>query len=341
MKLPWCIGALSTLLLTASPAAEVVPAGTVLEVRLTSEVSSDKPSGSPVEGVIIAPVLMNGQPVISAGTRVTGVTADANPAQTAAQGTAEKSATLRLQFTKIVDRQGHEQPIDCVLESVDNARETVNAAGVITGIVPSQTYEARIDQGIGKLTNQHEGLAGLLTSVKGALLKQVDPSIDYKPGVEVTVKLTKALDWSWPPVGETVVPVNPAAALVQLVNSVPLQTIAQNPPKPSDITNLMFIGTAAQVQTAFQEAGWFTAAARDRGSEFETARAMIESRGYSEAPVSTLYLNGKPPDLTFEKQNNTFDKRHHIRIWLQSEQFQGKPVWMAAATHDISIVFSS
>jgi hypothetical protein len=120
----------------------------------------------------------------------------------------------------------------------------------------------------------------------------------------------------------------------------PIQTVAQSPPKPSDVTNLMFIGTAEQVQGAFQAAGWFAAAARGRSSEFETARAMIESRGYSEAPMSVLYLDGRPPDMTFEKQNNTFNKRHHIRIWLQSQQFEGKPVWMAAATHDISITFS-
>ena len=32
--------------------------------------------------------------------------------------------------------------------------------------------------------------------------------------------------------------------------------------------------------------------------------------------------------------------RHHIRIWQQGQQFDGKPVWVAAATHDISITFS-
>ena len=121
----------------------------------------------------------------------------------------------------------------------------------------------------------------------------------------------------------------------------PIQTVAQNPPSPSDLTNLNIIGSAEQVQTAFQNADWFAATTRDRSSEFETARAMIESRGYSDASVSTLYLNSKPPSLTFEKTNNTFNARHHIRIWLQPEQFEGKQVWMAAATHDTGITFSN
>ena len=75
-------------------------------------------------------------------------------------------------------------------------------------------------------------------------------------------------------------------------------------------------------------------------SKFETLRALAEDRGYSEAPVSILLLDGKPPDLVFEKTNNTFAQRHHLRIWRRPGNLQGKPVWAAAATHDIGIDFS-
>lgn len=320
--------------------AATVPAGTVLDIRLTSEASSDKPSGDTVSAVVIAPVIAAGAPVLPAGTRVTGLTADASAALAATDGNPEKPATLRLLFTKIIDRQGHQQTLVAVVQSVDNARETVDASGLITGITPSKTYEGRLDQGISKLANQHQGLADLLSSVKGAVLKQVNPAIDYKPGVELEVKLTEALNWPWPEAGENIPPITPAAGLLRLINAAPIRTIAQSPPSPSDLTNLMFIGSAEQIQAGFREAGWFAAAAKDRSSEFETARAMIENQGYSEAPMSTLYLSGKPPDMTFEKTNNTFNSRHHIRIWLQPELFNGKQVWMGAATHDTGITLS-
>jgi hypothetical protein len=32
--------------------------------------------------------------------------------------------------------------------------------------------------------------------------------------------------------------------------------------------------------------------------------------------------------------------RHHIRVWLRPQTFHGKPVWVSAATHDVSITFS-
>jgi LssY C-terminus len=51
-------------------------------------------------------------------------------------------------------------------------------------------------------------------------------------------------------------------------------------------------------------------------------------------------LEGKPADLVFEKTNNTFAQRHHLRLWRVRGAIEGKPVWVGAATHDTAIVFS-
>src|ERR1035438_6496503 len=66
-----------------------------------------------------------------------------------------------------------------------------------------------------------------------------------------------------------------------------------------------------------------------------------EDRGYSEAPVSILYRDGHPPEMVFEKLNNTFSKRDHLRIWLRPDRYQGRPAWVCAATHDTGIDFSA
>src|SRR5262249_30847637 len=130
------------------------------------------------------------------------------------------------------------------------------------------------------------------------------------------------------------------AELIRLVNALPFQTMAANPPQPSDLTNLMFIGSQERVAAAFAKAGWTTAEALSQKSGLETVRAIVEDRGYRQAPVSALLLDGRRPDLVFQKQNNTFAKRHHLRIWRRPEDFQGQQVWVAAATHDIAIEFS-
>ena len=314
-----------------------LPVGTEIDLRLTTEASSDKPSGATVSAVVIAPVLLNGVPALNAGAQLTGKTADAAAAKTPTDAGGEKPATLRIQFTKIADTSGRSQELSCTLASVDNAREKVDDSGLITGIVASQTYAGLLNTGLGKLTGQ---VGALLNTVKDSFLKDVDPSINYKPGVELTIKLTKELNWSTGAPASSVAAIAPADALGALVTASPFRTVAQNPPKPSDLTNLMFIGTQEQVQSAFKEAGWFTAAELSAISKAETARAIIENRGYSEAPMSVLYLDNRPPDMTYQKQNNTFDKRHHIRVWARPEKFNGQPVWVAAATHDTGITLS-
>ena len=325
---------------TPSAFAVSLPAGTILDLRLTTEVTSDKPAGQPVSAVVIAPVLVNGSPVIAFGTQLDGVTADAKADKPAADGSKEEPATLRLQLTKIHDKAGQSKALSCSLVGIDNAREAVDSSGLITGITASQTFTALADDGVNKVLEKNEQLGQLLSGIKGAIVKKANPTIDYKPGVEFTVKLTQALDWTPSTDARLPAAITPDGELKTLVAQEPFRTVALKPPSPSDMTNLMFIGTKEQVQQAFKEAGWFASDPQGRASTYHTAQAIIENRGYDEAPMSVLTLGGKTPDFTFEKQNNTFASRHHIRLWQMPQTFAGKPVFVAAATHDIKIYFS-
>jgi len=65
------------------------------------------------------------------------------------------------------------------------------------------------------------------------------------------------------------------------------------------------------------------------GSDFSPPVAVVQQ-----------LLDGRPPDLVFEKANNTFASRHHLRIWHRPDRFGGKEVWVCASTHDIGIDFS-
>lgn len=324
---------------TLAPSAQI-PAGTELELRLTAPVSSNQPSGAPVKAVVIAPVLLNGSPVLSAGTELTGTTADVTSFKAATGQEAESPATVRLNLSKIAAPGKSAKTVKASLVQVDNARETVDNSGTIIGIRESDTFGAQLDRGVKKLESKYAALGGLLNAVKDQIVKPVDPSIDFPAGVELKIKLTEPLDWNEPAAPLAAGPISPADQLAVTVNAQPFRTLAENPPSPSDMTNLMFLGTDEQVKTAFEKAGWFGADALSQTSKMETARAIIENRGYKEAPMSVLTLDGRPPDLALQKQTDTFAKRHHIRIWKRPDTFNGKPIWVAAATHDISITFS-
>lgn len=317
-------------------AAAEIPKGTELQIRLTTAIntSSAKPKQT-FEGVVIAPVVIGASVVLAAGVKVSGhiqnVTAAVQP---------DDQAVLELGFDQISDSAGHKANLAAKLVGIDNAREAIDTAGKITGIIASQTGSGRMDQGINKVAAQYPGLADLLGAIKQTVVKPADPNIDYEPGVEMTIQLTGPLTWSAAAGGFNVKSIEPADGLSRLVNSEPFRTVAEKPPRPSDMTNLMFLGSGQDIENAFQKAGWSAAAQLNSKSKLETFRAMAEQRGYQEAPVSTLLLEGRPPDLVFEKLNNTFAARHHLRIWRRPGLFQGKEVWVCAATHDIGIDYS-
>jgi hypothetical protein len=322
-------------LVAAAASAVTIPAGTIIQIRLTSEVTSQRPSGQPFTAVVTVPLFVNGAAVIAPGAELTGKTSDVKAASKP-----DEAATLKLDFSTIKPRNGQQQSIAAEVSSIDNARESVGSDGLITGIVASQTWYGRANEGISKVSNSHPGLADLLGSVRDAMVKQVDASITYSPGVDLEAKLTKPLDWKQPAASYSIAPIEPAAQLAALVAEEPNRTAAASPPAPSDLTNFMFIGSAEQLEAAFKAAGWAVAAERNHASTMETARAIIEDRGYKEAPVSLLTLDGKAPDYVFQKQNNTFAMRHHIRIWRRAQTFNGAIVWMGAGTHDTGIDFS-
>ena len=322
--------------LAASANAIEIPSGTQIQIRLTTALNTTTgKAGQEFAAVVIAPVIAGGRVAIGDGSKVTGrikeVTAAVNP---------DDQAVLDLSFDQLSDGFGHKAALAARVQGIDNARESVDSNGKISGIVASQTGSGRLDQGINKVAQKNQGLADLLKTIKDTVVKETDANIDYEAGVEMTIELTKPLNWTGVAKPPDVRPIEPQEVLVRLVDTAPFRTMAEKPPKPSDITNLMFIGAEEQLRKAFDTAGWSTAAQLSSKSKFETFRAMTEMRGYKEAPMSVLLLDGHPPDIEFEKLNDTFNARHHLRIWHLMAKFQGRDVWVCGATHDTGIDFS-
>jgi hypothetical protein len=326
-------------LLAAPLFAVQIPAGAELSVRLADKVSSEAKTQPPaVHAILIAPVILNGGVAVAAGAKLTGTVKQAKAA------TEKEPAQLQLVFTDLADGAEHTK-IAAVVSSLDNAREAIDDQGLITGITPNETFSARLDQGIAKLQSNDKlaGLAGLIAGTKQALnIQDANPNIDYDPGAEFILRLTQPFEWRAADHGPTsnLQPFPNETALIDLVNSQPFRTLTDRTERPSDMTNLMFLGTEDALRAAFEKAGWFQPSRLNTESKLETARALIEARGYKEGPMSILVLDGRVPDMAYQKGNNTFAQRHHLRIFRRPETFDGKPVWVCSATHDIGIDYS-
>jgi hypothetical protein len=324
------------LAVTGLAAAARIPTGAQIQIRLSTEINTSTAKvGDAFQALVIAPVVVENRVAMAAGATLTGhvkeSTAAVNP---------DDQAVLALVFDEIRDQSGKKASIAAKLSGVDNARESLDANGRIQGIVASKTGSGRLDQGINKVSEKYPSFAELLGTVKQVVLKDTDANIDFKAGVEMTIALTKPLDWTGAVSMPDIASIEPQDQLFRLVNSEPFRTSTQKDQSPSDLTSLMFMGSRQQIEDAFQKAGWSPAAKLNDQSKLETFRAMAEMRGYQEAPVSVLLLEGRPPDLVFEKLNDTFAARHHVRIWRRPGQFNGKDIWVCSATHDTGISFS-
>src|SRR5580693_8902773 len=199
-----------------APAAQA-PSGTRMEIRLTSAVNTSSAKvDQTFDAVVIAPVVAGDRIVMAAGLKITGHVKEVKAAVQP-----DDQAVLALAFDQVRDAAGKRAVLAARLVSVDNARESVDEDGRILGIIASQTGSGRLDQGINKITEKYSGLGELLGTIKQAVLKPTDSNIDYEPGVEMTIELTKTLAWTGDSKGPSVAPVEPQNELAAVVNAQP------------------------------------------------------------------------------------------------------------------------
>lgn len=110
---------------------------------------------------------------------------------------------------------------------------------------------------------------------------------------------------------------------------------------PSDPLNIKLVATEAQLATAFAAAGWLRA---DELAVVTAMRITVDSllrRPYPSAPVSSLYLYGRPQDLAFQRPGASARERDHVRFWDTGERASdGRPIWIGGATRDVDIELS-
>lgn len=149
------------------------------------------------------------------------------------------------------------------------------------------------------------------------------------------LRVTESVD-----VPETVNPIRVAsfgpeetASVRHILETYPQQR-AEKGGKPSDLVNILFLGSADQIDRAFHAAGWSGAERTSAMSIYRMYHCMVERSGYKRAPMGKMTLNGAPADAAYQKSLNTFSRRHHLRLWKDE---QHPNVWLSAATEDIAI----
>ncbi len=111
---------------------------------------------------------------------------------------------------------------------------------------------------------------------------------------------------------------------------------------PGDPLNVGLVGTHEEIIRALHAAGWYPADKLTFDTAVKIAGSVLFDRPYRDAPVSSLFYEGRRQDLAFEKPDGTSpDRRHHVRFWRTLETgAEGRPVFLGAATFDRGVGLS-
>ncbi|KQM16757.1 hypothetical protein ASF83_13365 [Plantibacter sp. Leaf171] len=112
-----------------------------------------------------------------------------------------------------------------------------------------------------------------------------------------------------------------------------------------DPVNLGFRGSEEQVHTAMLTAGWTLADDLGLRADLRIVSSTLTRRSYPEAPVSSLYLFGRPQAFCYQQEvDGSPGKRHHVRFWPTPEGWLlpggYQADWLAAGTYDRSVGIS-
>ncbi len=111
---------------------------------------------------------------------------------------------------------------------------------------------------------------------------------------------------------------------------------------PGDPLNVGLVGARDDVLCAMHAAHWYPADPITLRSSLKIVGSVILDRPYHDAPVSSLFYEGRREDFAFEKPSGrSADRRHHVRFWEVLKQGEeGRPVWLGSVTFDRDVGLS-
>jgi LssY C-terminus len=319
-------------------AAQTAPPARI-EARLLTPVSSyTSKSGADISAMLATRVCFADGSKVAEGATVRG---RVQKVHKVGLGLIHETAGMTLVFDHLQLPDGRLFPVEVRLRSIDNARERVDSRSGIHGIRATDSLSNRAGERLAFLAMGHPAAILPLFAVETALFRFPDPEIYYGPGAELQLDIKLPTE-----LGEAGSCDEPQATaeqtlqLDQLVTQLPAWSYSLRQHQAMDLVNLVFAGSEEQLKNAFRAAGWSKSQRNTMWSGFGAIRAIAEAHGDTEAPMRTLLLDGAEPDCRLQKSLNTFQKRHHLRIWKRDAAFEGRQVWASAATRDVSATFS-
>ncbi len=125
------------------------------------------------------------------------------------------------------------------------------------------------------------------------------------------------------------------AAFRAALEALPCCVTNEDGTRNGDPVNLVIVGGLADAFPALVRRGWRPTEETWSGSVARMITSALSQERYSYAPVSPLYLYGRPQDLALQRARDNVHQRNHLRLWLSPMRYHDKTVWVGQISRDI------
>jgi len=289
--------------LPAGPSELVLPSGTPVELQSVQTISSARArKGDRVSFVVTKDVQAEGFTIIDAGARAEG---------------------------SVIGRKG-KRPLGMGGNLIIKLDSVELTTGESVALVARKEFKGR----------SHTIRMGVAMAITAAIYLPAAPAFILSRGRDSTVlKGTELTAYTHNDASVEVASLPLArenvSALNEMLKMLPSR-VTNAEGREGDMINLIFQAKEEDLQEAFAHAGWVKV---EKSKRLIVWHLLWQRKRYTKLPMDRLYVFGRAQDYSYALPDplSIVARRHHLRIWKTGQVADGVPLWVAAATHDVSI----
>lgn len=185
------------------------------------------------------------------------------------------------------------------------------------------------------LTNLQEGVKLLQIDLFADRRSRSFSLLAPVPGLRTDYKKSGVFDRDYVAPGGSVVNFTSDAEFTAALESLPCCATNEDGSRNGDPLNLVIIGGIEDAFPSLVRRGWSPTEVTWKGSVMRIMRSAMSRERYPYAPISNLYLFGRPQDIALQKARDNIHQRNHLRLWRSPMLYHGKPVWVGQVSRDI------
>ena len=185
------------------------------------------------------------------------------------------------------------------------------------------------------LTNLNEGVKLLQIDLFADRRSRSFSFLAPVPGLRTDYRMNRVFDRDYVAAAGDSVNFTNDKEFMAALEALPCCATNEDGSRNGDPLNLVIIGGLEDAFPSLVRRGWSPTEVSWKGSVMRMMKSALARERYPYAPISNLYLFGRPQDIALQKARDNIHQRNHLRLWRSAMLYNGKAVWVGQVSRDI------